>query len=102
VIPRCIRRRRAIKWQLGKSALRRQQPYQADPCDGRRTANVADSAVSPDLLHGDETRVWGDHAYRGRRADIRPGQIYRWRRVRIPASIPTGLATAVVKALSGR
>jgi hypothetical protein len=36
--------------------------------------------VSPDLLHGDETCVWGDHAYRGRRADIRPGQIYRWRR----------------------
>jgi transposase len=74
-----------------------------------------------------------------RRADIRPGQIYRWRReigvgdgfaqvliapvgdgpgcsaapaieiafagkarVRIPALIPTGLAAAVVKALSGR
>jgi transposase len=75
-----------------------------------------------------------------RRADIRPGQIYRWRReirvgngfaqvliapvgdgvavcpaspaieiefagkarLRIPASIPTGLAAAVVKALSGR
>jgi len=74
-----------------------------------------------------------------RRADICPGQIYRWRReigvgngfaqvlvapvgdgagcpaapaieiefagkacVRIPASIPTGLAAAVVKALSGR
>ena len=28
-------------------------------------ANVADSAVLPDLLHGDETRVWGDQAYRG-------------------------------------
>jgi transposase len=74
-----------------------------------------------------------------RRADICPGQIYRWRReigvgngfapvliaqvgagagcpaapaieiefagkarLRIPASIPTGLAAAVVKALSGR
>ena len=74
-----------------------------------------------------------------RRLDIRPGQIYRWRRllgngngfarvviapvgddarcpgapaieiefagkarVRIPASIPAGLAAAVVKALSGR
>src|SRR5438132_307725 len=23
-------------------------------------ANVADSAVLPDLLHGEETRVWGD------------------------------------------
>jgi IS5 family transposase len=28
-------------------------------------ANVADSAVLPDLLHGDETRVYGDQAYRG-------------------------------------
>ena len=74
-----------------------------------------------------------------RRMDIRPGQIYRWRRLlesgngfaqvviapvgddtrcpaapaieiefagkarmRIPASIPAGLAAAVVKALSGR
>ncbi|MGH9656121.1 MAG: IS5 family transposase [Bryobacteraceae bacterium] len=28
-------------------------------------ANVADSKMLPDLLHGDETRVWGDQAYRG-------------------------------------
>src|SRR2546422_544772 len=28
-------------------------------------ANVADSAVLPDLLHGEETRVWGGQAYRG-------------------------------------
>lgn len=28
-------------------------------------ANVADSAVLPDLLRGDETRVYGDQAYRG-------------------------------------
>jgi len=34
-------------------------------------ANVADSAVLPDLLHGRETRVWGDQAYRGQRAVIR-------------------------------
>src|SRR5499425_1395998 len=31
-------------------------------------ANVADSTVLPDLLHGNETRVWGDQAYRGQRA----------------------------------
>ena len=30
-------------------------------------ANVADSQVLPDLLHGEETRVWGDQAYRGQR-----------------------------------
>lgn len=34
-------------------------------------ANVADSAVLPDLLHGQETRVWGDQAYRGQTAVIR-------------------------------
>jgi IS5 family transposase len=28
-------------------------------------ANVADSEVLPDLLHGEERRVWGDQAYRG-------------------------------------
>src|ERR1700732_4259333 len=28
-------------------------------------ANVADPTVLSDLLHGEETRVWGDQAYRG-------------------------------------
>ena len=28
-------------------------------------ANVADSAVLPELLHGEETRIWGDGAYQG-------------------------------------
>jgi len=28
-------------------------------------ANVADATVLPELLHGEETRVWGDHAYQG-------------------------------------
>ena len=32
-------------------------------------ANVADSTVLPELLHGHETRVWGDQAYRGQRGD---------------------------------
>src|SRR5215471_2451484 len=34
-------------------------------------ANVADSTVLPDLLHGQETRVWGDQAYRGQKAIIK-------------------------------
>ena len=34
-------------------------------------ANTADSRVLPELLHGNETRVWGDQAYRGQRAVIR-------------------------------
>jgi IS5 family transposase len=28
-------------------------------------ANVADATALPELLHGEETRVWGDQAYRG-------------------------------------
>src|SRR5215469_6945984 len=34
-------------------------------------ANVHDSRVLPKLLHGKETRVWGDSAYRGQRDVIR-------------------------------
>ena len=50
-------------------------------------ANVADSLALPHLLHGKETRVWGDQAYRGQKDAMRaaaPGakdftnQRYRW------------------------
>jgi IS5 family transposase len=34
-------------------------------------ANVHDSQVLPELLHGQETRVWGDAAYSGQREVIR-------------------------------
>jgi|SRR5271170_186118 transposase, IS5 family len=34
-------------------------------------ANVADSRVPPNLLHGRETQVWGDQACRGQKAVIR-------------------------------
>jgi IS5 family transposase len=34
-------------------------------------ANVADSQVLAHLLHGKETRVWGDQAYRGQGEVIR-------------------------------
>jgi IS5 family transposase len=34
-------------------------------------ANVADASVLPDLLHGEETRVWGDGAYQGQSGMIR-------------------------------
>lgn len=33
-------------------------------------ANVHDSVCLPDLLHGEETRVWGDSAYQGQTAVI--------------------------------
>jgi len=35
------------------------------------SANVHDAKVLGDLLHGGETRVWGDQAYRGQTAAIR-------------------------------
>jgi len=35
------------------------------------SANVADCRVLPALLHGEETRVWGDQSYRGQRELIR-------------------------------
>ena len=35
------------------------------------SANVADSTVLPDLLHGEERKVWGDGAYQGQTAAIR-------------------------------
>ncbi len=34
-------------------------------------ANVVDSAMLPNLVHGEETRVWGDQAYRGHKVLIR-------------------------------
>jgi IS5 family transposase len=34
-------------------------------------ANVHDARMLPELLHGQETRVWGDQAYRGQAAVIR-------------------------------
>jgi transposase, IS5 family len=34
-------------------------------------ANVADCTILPDLLHGEETRVWGDQAYKGQTRAIR-------------------------------
>ena len=44
---------------------------QGDPQRGGTAANVGDRTILPDLLHGDETRVWGDQAYRGKPEAIR-------------------------------
>ncbi len=50
-------------------------------------ANVADALALPHLLHGGETRVWGDQAYRGQKAVMHAvaprardftNQRYRW------------------------
>jgi len=57
-------------------------------------ANVADSAVLPDLLHGEETRVYGDQAWdrAGSSASTLPGpQLHQ---PALPAQGPGGRSTA--------
>ena len=52
-------------------------------------ANVHDAKVLGELLHGNETRVYGDQAYRGQKAAIR-------RTRRTPRTSPTSaIVTAV-------
>jgi IS5 family transposase len=54
-------------------------------------ANAADSTMLPHLLHGGETRVWGDQAYRGQRAVLREhaprAQDFTHQRYRYPDGI---------------
>ena len=58
-------------WYFGMKA-----PIGVDSCSKRihsvvaTPANVHDSQVLPRLLHGHETRVWGDSAYAGQKAVI--------------------------------
>jgi len=61
-------------------------------------ANVSDVAILPDLLHGEETRVWGDGAYPGQTEVIREGapraQDYTQRRCRYKGQIVDEVAWA--------
>src|SRR5271157_5360333 len=61
-------------------------------------ANVADAAVLPELLHGEERRVWGDGAYQGQTEVIRQGapraQDYTQRRCRYKGQIVDEVAWA--------
>src|SRR6201995_4999058 len=70
--PRCTRRRRGNQWYFGMKAhfgvdsrTKLIHAVVATP------ANVADSTVLPELLHGQETRAWGDRAYQGQGEVIR-------------------------------
>jgi len=58
-------------------------------------ANVSDVEILPDLLHGEETRVWGDGAYQGQTEVIRQGapraQDYTQRRCRYKGCGPSGV-----------
>jgi transposase, IS5 family len=61
-------------------------------------ANVSDVAILPDLLHGEERRVWGDGAYQGQTEVIREGapraQDYTQRRCRYKGQIVDEVAWA--------
>jgi IS5 family transposase len=61
-------------------------------------ANVSDAAILPELLHGDETRVWGDGAYQGQSEVIREcaprAQDYTQRRCRYKGQIVDEVAWA--------
>ena len=61
-------------------------------------AKVSDVAILPDLLHGEETRVWGDGAYQGQTEVIREGapraQDYTQRRCRYQGQIVDEVAWA--------
>jgi transposase, IS5 family len=61
-------------------------------------ANVSDVAVLPDLLHGEETRVWGDGAYQGQTEVIREvaprAQDFTQRRCRYQGKIVDEVAWA--------
>ena len=61
-------------------------------------AHVSDVAVLPDLLHGEETRVWGDGAYQGQTEVIREvaprAQDFTQRRCRYQGKIVDEVAWA--------
>jgi IS5 family transposase len=61
-------------------------------------ANVSDVAILPDLLHGEETRVWGDGAYQGQSEVIREcaprAQDFTQRRCRYEGQIVDEVAWA--------
>jgi hypothetical protein len=54
-----------------EGAFRRRQPHALIHSAVATPANVADHKVLPELLHGNETRVWSDQAYRGQHSAIR-------------------------------
>src|ERR1700675_1870987 len=58
--------RKGKQWHIGMKAHAGGDSKKKMIRSGVATAaNVADSAVLPELLHGEESKVWGDQAYRG-------------------------------------
>ena len=71
-IRRCTRPRKGNQWYFGmKAHVGVDSRTKIIHTAVATAANVADSTVLADLLHGEETRVWGDQAYRGQTEVIR-------------------------------
>jgi IS5 family transposase len=65
-IPRCTKLRKDKQWYFGmKAHVGVDSKTKLIHTALVTPAQVADATVLPDLLHGEETRVWGDQAYRG-------------------------------------
>ena len=71
---RCIRRRKGKQWYFGmKAHVGVDSKTKIIHTAVATAAHVSDVAILPDLLHGEETRVWGDAAYQGQTEVIREG-----------------------------
>ena len=74
------------QWYFGmKAHIGRGQQDEADPHDPGLGGERAGCDALPHLLHGKETRVWGDQGYQGQTAVIRA-------RRRAPRTSPTALS----------
>ena len=69
---RCTRRRKGKNWYFGmKAHVGVDSKTKIIHTAVATAAHVSDVAMLPDLLHGEETRVWGDGAYQGQTEVIR-------------------------------
>ena len=71
--PEMHRTKKANQWYFGmKAHIGVDSRSKVIHAVGVTAANVAGATMLPDLLDGDETRVWGDQAYCGQRRVIGP------------------------------
>ena len=64
--PEMHQTKKGNQWYFGmKAHVGRGQQDEADSLGRGDGGQRADSTVLPELLHGEETKVWGDQAYRG-------------------------------------
>jgi transposase, IS5 family len=97
--PEMHQTRKGKQWYFGmKAHVGVDSKHKVIPTVVATAANVADAAVLPDRLPGEETRVWGDGAYQGQTEGIREcaprAQDYTQRRCRYKNVIVDAVAWA--------